>query len=137
MRINPKIWGQIICAKIFEIPQKNIIDKLKNLTNIYFPAIDENMRIQINELTGIEDIKFVWRQIENRQKKYSKYHNLIQNEKYYNHDRDKLAYELRVLQSKSREETKILLDAKGFYTGLRISYITRMVKSYKKFIGAV
>ena len=137
MRINPKIWGQIICAKIFEIPQKNIIDKLKNLTNIYFPAIDENMRIQINELTGIEDIKFVWKQIENRQKKYSKYHNLIQNKKYHNHDRDKLAYELRVIQLKSRKEIKKLLDAEGFYTGLRVSYITRMVKSYKNFIGEV
>ena len=137
MRINPKIWGQIIGAKIFEIPQKNIIGKLKDLTRIYFPAIDKNMRIQINELNGIEDMKFVWCQIKNHQKQYSKYHNLIQHEKYYNHDRDKLAYELRAIQLKSRKKTKRLLDAEGFYTGLRVSYITRMVKSYKKFIGEV
>jgi len=137
LKVNPKIWGLIIASKLFDIPQEIIIRDLNDLTIIYFPSIDAYMRIQINELTSIEDIKYIWQQIKDMQREYVKHHNLLNNEDYLNHDRDKLAYDLRVKQSKPREDIKKLLTAKGYKTGSNISYITKMVKSYRVFIGAV
>lgn len=137
LRVNLKVWEKIISAKLFEIPQEAILNGLKNLTHIYFPKIDEKMKIQINELTSIEDIKYIWQEINNQQQKFTKYHNLVHSGDYLNHDRDKLAYELRTIQHKSRDEIKELLTGKGYYAGDKIIYITKLVKAYKKFIGEV
>lgn len=85
LKINPNIWKMILIARLFEIPKEVINSSLHYIiTQFYLPKaviIDNNLYIQINELTTIEEIKLVWnRNIKPIKKIYEKTNN-YKNEK--------------------------------------------------------
>lgn len=136
MRINPRVWGIIITAKIFEIPQDMILTYMDSILKHYFPTVDKKMRIQFNELTSIEDVKYIWSEVESRQKEYSKKFGIVEKEEYKNHDRDKLAYELsRNGQELSRDQIKKKLKEAGFQTNFKTQRISKIIKNYIDYIN--
>lgn len=156
MRINQRIWGTIIAAKLFEIPQKTLITYMESMLSRYFPTVDGGinyfsgveggmkyfpevkggMKIQFNELTCIEDIKYIWSEVEKRQRDYTSRFGIIQKREYLNHDRDKKAYELKKESPEiSRKEIKKILGDNKFSTNFATSYITIIIRNYKKFIN--
>jgi hypothetical protein len=136
MRINPRIWGIIITAKIFEIPQDMILTYMDSILKHYFPTVDKKMRIQFNELTSIEDVKYIWSEVESQQKEYSKKFGIVEKEEYKNHDRDRLAYELsRNGQELSRDQIKKKLHEAGYQTNFKTQHISKIIKNYIDYIN--
>jgi hypothetical protein len=139
IRINPRVWGIIITAKILEIPQKMIMTYMESILKHYFPTVDNKMRIQFNELTSVEDVKYIWAEVEKQQEKYTKKFGITKKEEYRNHDRNKRAYELSEIiedeKKLSREEIKNRLKKEGYKTNFKTPYITKIIKNYKNYIN--
>ena len=136
MRINPRIWGIIITAKLFEIPQKMLMTYMNSMLKHYFPTVDKKMRIQFNELTCTEDVKYIWSEVEKQQQEYTKKFGVIEKKEYINHNRDKLAYKLKESDPKiSREKIKNKLKKEGYKINFQTSYITKIIKNYKNYIN--
>lgn len=64
LKINPNMWKMILIARLFEIPKEVINNSVHYIIiQFYLPKaviIDNNLYIQINELTTIEEIKLAW-----------------------------------------------------------------------------
>lgn len=140
MRLNPRIWGSIIIAKVFEIPPEKIIACQKSILKDYFPKVDETLNIQLNEMTSTEDMKYIWSElkIEKLQESYSKNLGIIQKEPYINHDLAKRAYEIKTdFPDISRQDIIDSLREEGYDTDKSIEpyYLTIILRKYKKFIN--
>jgi len=101
---NHRFWRMIASANFFGIPKERILKCRENLLDAYFPKIDEKLLIHINEVTTIEDVKYIWSKIQKKQNAYKwecgeKRINLNSSKKgksdYLNYKRDKMAYELK------------------------------------------
>ncbi|MCK5062165.1 hypothetical protein KAR28_06505 [Candidatus Parcubacteria bacterium] len=136
IRVNSRVWGILITAKLFEIPQKLLMTYMESMLKHYFPTVDKKMRIQFNELTSIEDVKHIWSEVEKQQKKYTKKFGIIEKEDYINHDRDKRAYELKKNDPKiSRKKIKKILKEEKYKTNFKTPHISKIIKKYKNYIN--
>jgi hypothetical protein len=140
MRLNPRIWGSIIVAKVFEIPPEKIIKSMKSILKNYFPTVDETMNIQFNEMTSTEDLKYIWSEskVEKLQEAYSKNLGIIQKEPYINHDLAKRAYEIKTdFPEISRQDIINSLREEGYDADKNIEpyYLTIILRKYREFIN--
>ena len=106
---------------------------MMSLRENYFPTVDSSLRIQINELTSVNDVKHIWSEIEKKQRMFKGNNRLATKEKYANHDRDKFAYELRKNKKMAHNDIKKELEHKGFGS-YDYEYISKIIKAYKDFI---
>ncbi|MDO8668223.1 MAG: hypothetical protein Q7K35_03960, partial [bacterium] len=136
MRINPGIWGSIVMAKLFEIPQEIIYACINSILDKYFPTVDK-MGIQFNELTSIGDIKYIWKKVERQQRGFIIDHRINIQDKYLNHDRDKEAYKLNQKNPNfSNEEILAELSKnKKFNVKIKPATVPVIIRTYKKFIN--
>lgn len=134
LRLNPRVWRLIVGAKLFEIPPETVFSCIDSMLDNYFPTVDKQMRIQFNELTSIEDIKYIWSEVEKQQRGFTEDFKLNKTNEYPNHDRDKMVYEMKkggLTYKKIIDE----LSKKGYETNFNLSYIGVIIKTYKKFIN--
>lgn len=70
--IDRRIFLRIATAMLFGIPKQRIFKCISEILDTdYFPKINDQLQIQINELTTIEDVKHIWREkIMPKQKSY-------------------------------------------------------------------
>ncbi|MCK5061858.1 hypothetical protein KAR28_04880 [Candidatus Parcubacteria bacterium] len=142
--IDQRLWRMIAAAKFFGIPKKRILKCKKYLLDAYFPIFDEALRIQIHEDTTIDDIKYVWEDIQRKQLAHKRGYgekNININSKkkgksrgLTTYERNKKVYELRQDDPGiTNEKIKEQLGISGFNTNFDVSYITVILKKYKKY----
>lgn len=143
--IDQKIWHIIAGAKFFGIPKDRILKCRGILLDNYFPTINETLQIQINELTTLEDIKYIWPKIFKKQIAYrwgagEKKLNIHSKKKgkikYPNSERNKTAYEIKNENPEfTRKKIKNELWKRGFETDFEIPYITVIIRKHRKLIN--
>jgi hypothetical protein len=144
--IDQRLWQMIVAANFFGIPKNRVLKCKKNLLNAYFPTIDEALRIHINEFTSIDDIKYIWstkvqkKQLAHRwgygEKNINIYSKKKGKSKYINHDRDKMAFELKRDNPEiTRRKIRRQLGISGFNVDFGDYYITVILRKYTKYIN--
>ena len=114
----------------------------------YFHIINEALQIQINELTTIDDIKYIWPKIFRKQLAYrwgagEKKLNMSSPAKgrmqYLNNaEINKRAYEISKENHEfSDEQIKEKLEKEGYNTNFNASYIQEMIKKGDKIINKI
>jgi len=134
--INQRLWSFIIWAKLYGIPKKILLDCISNLFDYYFPTIDDNLQIKVHPMTTEEEIKFIWPDVTEKQKKIIKNIDKRGKFEYSNHDRDKIAYELRKNNQMPYKEIAGELKKQGLGSYIYID-IPKFIKKYKEFIGEI
>lgn len=86
-RVNFKIWGSVVDAMLFDIPEKKVLECKKSiLEKNYLPTIivnNNSLLISINELTTQDDLQLIWDDVEKRQEEHKNQHQYINSERGY------------------------------------------------------
>ncbi|MDP3934678.1 MAG: hypothetical protein Q8Q46_00410 [Candidatus Giovannonibacteria bacterium] len=148
--LDPAIWYNIAMARLFGIPKKRVLKCMHQiLVDEYFPKVNMNLQIQINELTTEEDISYIWQEVEDKQKICSwnpkvyrrnpkdKYTNFYGRKKGKTEDpkreRDKTVYDFKKSNPKATlKNVNKKLIAKGFKTLEDYTHIYKIIERYKK-----
>ncbi|MDD4901184.1 MAG: hypothetical protein PHS62_03715 [Patescibacteria group bacterium] len=147
-RIDRRIWHIIAAANFFGIKQDRVLKCENIMLDNYFPTFNEALQIQINELTTIEDMKYIWPQIVKKQIIYKrcsggKNFGMSSTGKgrmqyLYNDERNKRAYEIRKENPEfTDEQIKEKLGKEKFNTNFKASYIPVMIKKCEKNINKI
>jgi hypothetical protein len=137
-KINPNIWKDILIAKFLGFPKKNIFHIIDEIIKKYYlpktKIIKNRLYLEINELTTIDDIKYVWKSIKKDQKNFEKINGFInQKRKYQNLARDKEIIKLIKKGLTSKEIMKKVNKNNKKIIGYE--YISKVKTNYnKKFI---
>ncbi|MCG2808785.1 MAG: hypothetical protein L6275_00350, partial [Candidatus Portnoybacteria bacterium] len=87
--VNQNIWKGVLLAMVFSIPMKKVLRCKKSiLKKDYLPsvnAVNNSIWIRINELTTKQDIRLIWKEVEEKQREcIEKYQYLEPGRKYRN-----------------------------------------------------
>ena len=141
MKKNSNVWKKVISARLLAIPINEVLKYKKSILKDYLPTVNDNLMIQIHELTIMSDIEYIKPEIKKKKKEFKKkygWKNIKRKYKYYK--RDKRAYELYVKQGLSLKETRLKLCEempKQMPKECEDSYINKMVKSFMRHIGEI
>lgn len=72
IRINSRIWKSVISAMLFDIPEETIIRLRESILEDYLPKINEDLTIQINELTAMGDFEIIEQKIKRAKRRYAR-----------------------------------------------------------------
>ncbi len=134
-QINPELWRLIIGAKLLSIPQKRLFECISSLLDYYFPTVKHNLQIQVYESTTIDEIKFIWSDIEEKQNIKKQCENKKGKFEYPNYERDKTAYRLSLKKISHKEIAKKLNQT---YDDVYIYVdVAKFINKYKKFIEEI
>lgn len=134
-QINLKLWRLIIGAKFFEIPQKRLLGCMSNMLDYYFPTVNNDLQIQTYESTTINEIKFVWSDIEEKQNIKKQHKKKKGKFEYSNHERDKMAYRLSLNKMTLKNISKKLNQS--FEKVCGYADVPKFINKYKKFIEEI
>ncbi|MCK5061937.1 hypothetical protein KAR28_05325 [Candidatus Parcubacteria bacterium] len=71
-KVNNKIWKHILGAMLFNVPERTVLRVKNSIMPDYMPRINENLQIQINELTKMGEIEAILGKIKDAQARYKK-----------------------------------------------------------------
>lgn len=141
MKKNSNVWKKVISAMLLFVPMNEVLKYKKSILKDYLPTIDDNLMIQIHELTSITDIEYIRPEIKKKKKEFEKkygWKNIKRKYRYY--ERDKRAYELYVKQGLSLKKTRLKLCEEmpeQMPKECEDSYINKMIKSFMLHIGEI
>ena len=134
-QINLKLWRLIIGAKFFEIPQKRLLGCMSNMLDYYFPTVNNDLQIQTYESTTINEIKFVWSDIEEKQNIKKQHKKKKGKFEYPNYGRDKMAYKLSLNKMTLKNISKKLNQS--FEKVCGYADVPKFINKYKEFIEEI